>query len=417
MGLRVGARVLDRRTARAPRILRCSKAEVADFVKENGCVASWLRKYACGPDGGLSGSRLSRARVLCRFFKWLRLEEEIFLSPSELLKVQAKKRKSDDPVERQWLLNLVLAHSRDNPQFADYSDMRRVDIFQMVKSFFDRYEVPLTIAKNVYGRRRKKKNHRKQIMLGEAKKVLGFLSQRDRTVLFIQLQSGMGLGEVLNKFNYMWHSQVKPQLDAGYQRLKIEFDERKGNGTWYFTYISRDAIHELRKWLRERERIVQSLVAEGKEVSKDVVEGEPIFITSRGNKIWQQSFCRQLKEKSGGRVTSHMFRKLFESEAKVPDRGIGLEYVKFFMGHVPQMDEAGGIYDRNVEIREEIFEKEYAKIERFINIYSSSVASRRTDPLLEDIEQLSQLPGGREFFSSIVDDAKTKLAEMLKKQK
>ena len=38
------------------------------------------------------------------------------------------------------------------------------------------------------------------------------------------------------------------------------------------------------------------------------------------------------------------------------------------------------------------------------------------DELLQDIEQLSHLPGGREFFSSIVEDAKTKLAEMLKLQ-
>ena len=88
------------------------------------------------------------------------------------------------------------------------------------------------------------------------------------------------------------------------------------------------------------------------------------------------------------------------------------------MGHINGIDAVGGDYDKSPEIHEEVFEKEYAKLEPFINIYSSSVATRRTHPLLQDIEQLSQLlPGDREFFSSIVSEAKSKLAEMLKLQK
>lgn len=39
------------------------------------------------------------------------------------------------------------------------------------------------------------------------------------------------------------------------------------------------------------------------------------------------------------------------------------------------------------------------------------------DPLLQDIEQFSRLPGGTEFFKSMVEDAKAKLAEMLKTTK
>lgn len=43
--------------------------------------------------------------------------------------------------------------------------------------------------------------------------------------------------------------------------------------------------------------------------------------------------------------------------------------------------------------------------------------SERTDPLLNDIERLTKIPGGREFFSEIVADAKAKLARVLEKQK
>ena len=368
------------RRARPPSLLRVSDVEVVRFVDGNRCVASWLGKYMSGPRGGLSGSKLNKARILCRFFKWLRVVKGISLSPHELLKFQAKKRKSDDPIERKWLLFLVLEHSRDNPDFKGYSDIRKYDIFQCVKNFCEHYEVSLTTAKNVYGRRRKKKNWRKQITLAEAKKFLGRVSQRNRAILLIMLQSGMGIGEVLNKFGYRWHSQVKPQLEARCECLRIEFDDRKATGRWYYTYVSRDGIHELRKWLMVRKRIVEGLLEDGKEVSQSVIEGEPIFITSRAKMLSGEAFAHQLRKRSGGRVTSHMFRKLFKSEASVPDRAIDRKVIEFFMGHVSGIDAVGGEYDRNPEIREEVLEKEYAKLEPFINIYSAV----QVEPLTEE---------------------------------
>jgi len=406
-----------RLTASAPRKLRVSRREVVDFVEGDPCVGNWLGKFRSGVQGGLSGNKLNNGRILCRFFKWLRVVKGVSVQPRELLDQQLQLRQSSRIEDRQWLLHLALEHSRDNPDFKDYSDRRKYNIFNAVKSFCDYHEVPLTTAKNIYGSRGKKKNRRKQIDINEAKKVLGQLNQRNRTICLIQLQSGMEIGAVLNKFSYMWHSQVKPQLDMGRERLKIDFDERKGNATSYFTYISRDGIHELRKWLEERKRIIEKLLADGKGLDKDVIEGEPIFITSRGTPLPEITFVHELKLSTRWKVTSHMFRKLFESEAKVPERAIDREYVKFFMGHVPKQDEAGGTYDRNVEIREELFEKEYAKLEPYINIYSSSIVSRQRDPLLEDIEQLSRLPGLREAFAGIVDQAKVVLAQKLKREK
>lgn len=394
--------------------------EVEEFVEGNEVVKVWCKKFRAAPrKAWLSGSRLDKARILCRFFKWLRIEKSIDLSPSELLERHRKLRLSGDSTieDRQWLLNLVFDYSRDNRDFAGYADRSKYGMFSCVKSFVDRYEVPLTTAKNVYGTKRKKKNHRKQISLTDAKKLLGKMSQRDRTINFLQIQSGMEIGAVLDKFNYIFFSQVKPQLDTGCKRLKIEFDERKGNGTWYYTYISRDGIHELRKWLEERKKIINSLVMKGRKLPQSVINGEPIFITRSGEPLTSNNFVRHFNKMMNGKVVTHMFRILFESEAKVPDRGIDRGIIKFFMGHITDIDDVGGIYDKNPEIRQEIFEQEYAKLEPFINIYTSSVATMRADPLLQDIEQLTQLPHGREFFNSIVEDAKAKLAEMLKQQR
>jgi len=352
-----------------------SYEEILDFVESNPCVKSWLGKYRLAPrdDAVLSGSRLNKARILCRFFKWLQVVKDVDLSPKELLKKQDQLRRSGDFEDRQWLLRLVLEHSRDNPDFRDYADLRKYDFFVTMKSFCEYHDVVLTVARGVFGRKRKKKNHRKQMTLSDAKRILGKMNQRDRCMCLIMLQSGMSRGTVLNDFNYMWFSQVKPQLDAGRERLRIEFDERKANGTWYFTYVSRDGIQELRKWLVERKRIVENAVADGRKVSREVVEGEPIFITSTALPLRAHRWGEQFSRRWSPKVTTHMFRKLFKSEASVPDRGINRNYIEFFMGRAEAadgLDATGGVYDRTPELYEKTFEKEYEKIEPYINIYS-----------------------------------------------
>lgn len=394
-----------------------SYSEVLEFVEGNPSVAGWAKRFVCGPRGGFSGSRLDKAQALCRFFKWLRLVKDITLSPEELLDRQIEMRGSSSVRDRQWLLGLVLEHTRDNPDFKDYCDMRKYAILNIIKGFCDFHEVPLTTAKNVYGRKRKKKNYRKQISLKETKELLGGINQRDRTIFLIMLQSGMEIGAVLNKFNYMWHTQIKLQLAMGCKRLKIDFDGRKGLDNRYFTYISTDAIHELKKWLKERERILETLLKEGKEVDRATMMGEPIFITKTGKPLREDRFASQISRKFKRRITSHMFRKLFKTEASIPERAVDRSVIEFFMGHINGIDAVGGEYDKTPELHEEIFEREYAKLEPYINIYSSTVAARRIDPLLLDIEKLSQLPGGRRFFRSMVEDAKVKLAEMLEMEK
>ena len=343
----------------------------------------------------------------------MKIVKNIDLSPKELLTRQIELRESLKIKDRQWLLWLVLEHTRDNPDFADYADMTKYGIFAIIKSFCDCHEATLTSAGGIYGRKRWRKRHRKQINLVEAKRVLGGLAQRDSTILLIMLQSGLDIGSVLDKFNYMWHSHVKPQLDANCKRLKIELDDRKGHGKWYFTYISRDAIHELWKWLGERRKIIDDLLSEGKRLDKTVIEGEPIFITRFGKPLRSNQFIKQFNRRMHGRVTTHMFRKLFKSEASVPDRRIDRNIVEFWMGHINGIAAVGGVYDRTPEIHEEVFEKEYAKLEPYINIYSSPQAVWHTDPLFHDIELLTRLPNGREFFKEIVKDAKTKLSKQL----
>lgn len=124
--------------------------------------------------------------------------------------------------------------------------------FSALKSFFNFYDAPLTLARNPMTIKFRRKYKPKQISLYEAKHVLGVLNQRERTICLIMLQSGMIIGDVLNKFNFML-DYVRREIAFGSECIRIDLEDRKGNGFSYFTFISRDAITELRKWLLIRD--------------------------------------------------------------------------------------------------------------------------------------------------------------------
>lgn len=398
------------------------KDEVKTFVEENEVVRGFLSKYSSHKRKGQKSSRDCYAENLCRYFKWLRVVKGWDVLPAELLNDQLHMYESMDISERRKHVRLALEFTRDNPDFSNLSDRRKYALFVTIKGFYEYNEVELTTAKGIFGKRQKRKHHPKQISMSDAGKILGVLGQRERTILLITLQSGLGIGDVLYKFGYMF-DKIKPQLEAGQQRVKIEIDERKGYGRWYFTYISCDAIYELKKWLALREKIVERAKKKFGGVSPEIEQGTPIFITNHATPYGENNFHRNYDNRiryhrmknSPYEKVSHMFRKLFKTEASIPDRGIDRNIIEFFMGHKEGIEAVGGEYDRTPEIYEEIMEKEYAKLEPHINIYSSPVAKMETDPLLSDIIQSSRLsPGLRDVFTSIVEEAKTRLAKLQK---
>ena len=69
------------------------------------------------------------------------------------------------------------------------------------------------------------------------------------------------------------------------------------------------------------------------------------------------------------------------------------------MGHVSGIATMGGVYDKTPEIHEDVIEREYEKLEPYINIYSSSVGVRRTD--LE--REVAELRKDRDALREIAD--------------
>lgn len=327
-------------------------------------------------------------RVLCMFFKWLRVVKGLVFSPGEFLNEHVRRRGSLNLEERRWALKLVLEFSRDNPVWRDRADGYKYHFFSVVKSFFDYHEVNLTSGKGVFGKRRTRKFKPKQISVVDAKKILGCLNQRDRTICLVMMQSGQGIGEVLNKVNYMLDYLVGC-IKAGAQRIRIDFDERKGNGFRYFSFISRDAIQELRKWMALREKWLKGKKDPGL-----------LFITKRANPLtvgkFESHFDDKLRrakiKKDPFTFTTHMFRKLFKTEAGPPERGIDRDCIEFMMGHSSGIENVGGVYDKMPELYADVIEREYAKLEPYINIYSGKTAETEGLGISEeDVDTLKQL--------------------------
>lgn len=383
-----------------------SRVEVDRFVEGSEVVAAWVGRYV---------DKYENAHRLCRFFKWLRVVKGVEVSPKEFLNELVRLRGSGDVEERQKYLRLVLEHTKFNSDFRDLGDLRKYGIFLSIKNWCEFNEVPLTTAKNVYGRINKRKSKRRQITLAQAKKIMSLLRQRERTVLIIILQSGMEIGAVLNKFNFMWDS-IKPQLDAGGPRVKIEFSSRKYNNFPYFTYISSDAIQELRKWMIIRSRIMDELG----------LEKCPIFITRTGKVYTENDYFTtidyyrkrgkpELRRLLKGFVT-HQLRKLFKTEASIPERGIDRNVVEFLMGHVNALDSMGGVYDKTPEIHEDVIEKEYMKLEPYINIYSGvslrerglliDEKEKKREGILNEFWNFLKDPGNREGLRQLIEQAR-----------
>ena len=368
-------------------------SEVQGFSDGDQFVSEFLARYQKH-----SRTWWAYASTVFMFFRWLRVVHGLRLGGKELLDEHVRCRSGLSVEDRRWALRLVLGFSRDNPDLRECSDGRKYQMFNVMKQFFDYHEAPLSSGKNIYGGHIRRKYRPRQISIEDAKRLLGFFNVRDRAILLVMLQSGMSIGDVLNKFNLML-PEVTAALKSNVQRFRVDFAERKGNGFNYFTFISRDALYELKKWMSLRLHWL-----DGRKDPGTIFIAKPIMIDDKpclvGRPLTVLSFevnfirvARKMKIKNGPwSVTPHMFRKLFKTESRAPERGIDQDFIEFMLGHSSGIQAVGGIYDRTPELYAEVVEREYSKLEPFINIYSGKAAETEGLGISEqDLASLKEL--------------------------
>lgn len=364
-----------------------SGVEVDAFVAANLCVKQFLGKYAESTKRGFS-------RYLCMFFKWLQIRKGLVMKPSEFLQVLCEKRLSRVVEDRGWGRNLVLEFTRDNPDLKGKSHALLYGaMLKSVNLFCKAHEVELTSARGFYGVKKHRKYRPDPYTVGLAKKVIGALNKRDRAICMLGLQTGQSIMQVLNDINDQYE-YIARMISQGRKRIRFNFDGRKGNDFRYYTFCSLDAITEIQEWLPLRRKWLN-----GK-------KSPYLFIKRDGSKLtpeaWRSPFRERLERhdvyKGPYTVIFHMFRKIFESEASPPDRGISKDYVRFMMGHsvdkeeLDQLDIPGGTYDQAPFTHADAVEREYAKLEPYINIYTGKPPGQEHEGLNDDeIEAMREL--------------------------
>jgi integrase len=389
-----------------------SAEDVADFIKKNECIRGFLNQYEV--DSVTYGEK---AVGLCRFFRWLQVARDINVSPLQFLNLHLQKKTSMDVEERRWALKLALDHSRDNSDLKGKAQNYKYGSFFLpVKMFCDALEAPLTTREGLFKKRGKRKYQDALYTVDFVKKILGLMSQRNRTVSLVQLQSGQAIKQVLVDINGE-AKRVFREIDYGAQRIRFDFPERKGNNFAYFSFISRDAIQEIRKWRPIREAILGKLG----------IDSPYLFITEKGKPLTRKHYhteqrlmyIRKGVYKGPLSIRGQCLRKFFEQEASPPERGISKAYITFMLGHSSgkdlsgnqtnhPLDVLGGTYDPAAKVYPNAVEKEYQKLEPHLNIYSEpqlclNDANSIVGLSHEDIENVKEIAKNAGMYREIRD--------------
>jgi len=205
----------------------------------------------------------------------------------------------------------------------------------------------------------------------------------------ILLKSGMRIGDLCNAFNVVPLSTgLLEKLDI----LKIELETDAG--IKYFTYIDREAIEAILRYLYEVRGLKKG----------DMVK-PPIFVNRNGEPLKEKNLMETmialnkslgdemfLKEVEGirrGVFSCHDFRKVFRTACT--QAGLEERFSEFFLGHSEYVSGLKAIYDKSPELYEKQFENEYRKVSNQLLLWKPpekvNPVAERTITRLEEAEE------------------------------
>lgn len=290
-----------------------------------------------------------------------------------------------------------------------------------VQSFFKYMRIPVEV--DVYPG--KPAFHNRDVTKEELKQILDNSTPRDRAFYLMMIQSGLR-PITLTRLTY---AQIKTDFEA--ERIPCLIDVlrnlNKGEYTKHFSFMGQNAVDALKAYFHSRgtpsynERIFVG------------VKSAAAFSMRFGYYVRKLGLIRKEDMRPGRKpqvLRLYCLRKYFRKMAGAA----GQDFAKFWMGETLGVDDH--YFSRDPEHHREIYEKKAMPLLRIIE--SSALETEQTimelrsqlaalreelqkrpklDPLLQEIEQLSRLPGYREVFADVVEYVKTKFAEQLKQQK
>lgn len=446
------------------------KSPIEEFVEQNPTVKNWLEEKA-------KRSKLTARQYRSHLYNyWLWLKQKGYVNIEQLLSEFRRLKKEDiEYRHNDYIKSYIWQEKKEK------SKSNRDGTVSAIRSYYKHSRCPLpdekieTTFKEVDKQRLREKASLKPMTLDDFRTLLLPMKTREKAIMLVLLQSGMGVGEFSKEFNVCtcrreWLQngnghvcephRVMKQLKEGKQYIKVKFMGRKSNPNRYFTYIGRDAIEELKRYLKFRAELVQKAKDRLKELAEkeksgqymqksekitlqklrvklanltpEWREGQPVFISNYLNPVSSaniEAFVRSYKRVTGltdREFTPHSCRDLFKTECS--HVGVKEAISEFFTGH--KLDAYG--YNQLDKLYPEDFEKEYLKVESNLNILSHTLPKAEVDKvkeenlkLKEDMERLKAVvlalvnatkPTDEEFNATLKQfskqDAKEKLDEL-----
>lgn len=255
------------------------KHVLTTWIENNPPVEKWIKRLE-------KKTGIANARTLYRFIifvekkgglKWIdkKGNEHIGMTPEELLNAQDELQ-SKGRRERYKILEIV--QEWINSEKARFGTKKQR--YTIIRSFFLHNRVPLPEDKS-FKIKGDEEPVQGNLNIEDLQKIILSSNEAYQAVFLIMFQSGMG-GNEFDHFNNNNWKLLKPQLEAEKKIIRIDLPGRKHseNERPYYTFIGKDAINALNRYLRIRGPIKNS---------------EPIFINKNGTPISDGTLQRYFK--------------------------------------------------------------------------------------------------------------------------
>jgi len=319
-----------------------------EYIERLGsaCVEHWR--------GRLADSTWYVMKYLFReYIEWLGEHGGVFsgFGPDELVEWQRGHPYSYE------LLDLVQEWAQVRGRRVGYLEKR----YGCVKSFFRHNRVALPEDPG-FRLRGSKPPVSGSLTVPEFRRVLASCNRMYRAVFLCMFMGGLGAGELVYWSNHGL-GELLEQLDRErYIRVDLPGRKRRRNVTPYYTFLGRDAIDALRRYMEVRR------------------EGNAIFLTQFGTPLCYKTMFTYWNDhqKRLGLIPAentdrgrrygkniHEIRDLFRTRWR--RSGVDTDYAEYFMGHTEAFDQDG--YDKIY--RDEAHTKRmYMRAEPWLNIVS-----------------------------------------------
>jgi len=192
----------------------------------------------------------------------------------------------------------------------------------------------------------------------ELREILKNTDLMGRTLFLMMASSGMRIGEMLE----LKKGDIE-FLDSGIGKVKLRADYTK-NKEPKTTFISREAVDELKKWLKAKK--------DKKKKNGESFAGKTIFpvsqrnVRAKLNKALEEAGLDERNDNGRRKIHPHSLRKFFRTKL-VNSKHINRDHVEKLMGH------KGYLTDSYVRLREEELAERYRKAQRYVTVFERGV--------------------------------------------